>query len=262
MDSDTKIEMLQALRLQYVGGQDPDDPESVISPCQRCDLCRPRARQRTHVVFGGPNVDADVMIIGEAPRGKEDRYNGLFWEDTPVGAMVDNFLKSMNVTRDDVWFDSMVSCRATEAGDASRDRPPNKDELAACRERLYEVIRIVDPKVVILLGKAALKLAKKWGDYEDKELVPCKTGITSIAQEPDPLRLCVEIPGVLRPVRFSAFATFNPAYLLRLKDADLKRTNSDLEMAWRVWRHAFRMADSFNYVYEGTIPPQRGIDTE
>ncbi len=249
MNSDQKIERLTALRDAYDG-------------CSRCGLCDPRGRSRANVVFGGTNVDADVMIIGEGPGAQEDENGVPFWAEARSGEMVDKFLASMNSSREEVWIDNMVMCRATSMEDPDKDRPPSKTELAACRDRLSEVIHIVDPKVILLLGRTALKLAKKWGDYEDKEVVAVREGITSIVREPDPRRLALEVPGSMSTVRYTAFATFHPAYLLRLKEADLNRKNSDLEMAWRVWRHAFRMADSFNYIYEGTVPPQRGVDVE
>jgi hypothetical protein len=64
----------------------------------------------------------------------------------------------------------------------------------------------------------------------------------------------------LKPVRYTAYAAFHPKYLLRLKEVDLNRDNSDLELSWNAWRLAFRVADSFNYFYEGTIPDPRGVD--
>lgn len=245
--SDDKIELLDRLRFSY------DD-------CNLCPLCKPSGRKRVNVVHGGNTVDADIMIIGEGPTHHEDENGQPFWPDSPAGNMVDNFLASMNSSRDEVWLDSMVMCRATDPNDPEVDRPPNKEELLACRPRLLETIRIVDPKVIILLGRTAVKLAKFWADYEDKEIAPIRTNITSIAQSIDPRRLVVEVPGIFIPVKYIAFATFNPSYLLRLTEADLRKDNSDVELSWKTWRHAFRVADAINYVNEGTIPPQRGVE--
>jgi uracil-DNA glycosylase family 4 len=247
MTPDDKMERLSVLRMEYEG-------------CERCGLCKPSGRTRANIIYGGNTVDADIMIIGDGPGHAEEENGQPFWPETHVGRMVDSFLKSMHSSREDVWLDNMTMCRATDPDDHERDRPPNKDEIAACKPRLLETIRLVDPKVIILLGKTALKLAKNWSDYEDKETEPIRTGITDVAREPDPRRLVVEVPGVFIPVRIMAYATFSPAYLLRLKEADLKRDNSDMELAWRTWRHAFRVADAANYINEGTIPPQRGVE--
>tara|TARA_Y100000310_G_scaffold337573_1_gene425024 strand:- start:399 stop:1151 length:753 start_codon:yes stop_codon:yes gene_type:complete len=247
--SDEKVERLQDLYEDYSG-------------CTRCGLCNPTGRARHNVVFGAGNVDADVVIIGEGPGRKEDEFGTPFFEKAPSGELVDQFLSSMNSSRDSVWIDNMVMCRASKADNQHIDRPPNKEELAACRERIFEVIRTIDPKVVLLLGKTALKLTRKWGDYKDELTIPTKEGITSIARAGDPIRLVVEVPGVAIPIRYVAFATFHPSYLNRLKEAELQQKNSDLEMSWRTWRHAFRVADTFNYTYIGDIPPQRGVDTD
>ena len=247
MNSDQKIELLGHLRLEY-------------EDCQRCGLCKPSGRSRINVVYGGNTVDADIMIIGEGPGRQEDENGQPFWHKASSGSMVDNFLSSMNSSRDEVWLDNMVMCRATDPNDPESDRMPNKEEFTACRLRLLETIRIVDPKIILLLGRSALKLAKFWADYEDKETAPIRSGITEIAQSIDPRRLMVEVPGIFIPVRYIAFATFHPSYLLRLTETDLKKDNSDVELSWKTWRHAFRVADSINYVNEGTIPPQRGVE--
>lgn len=230
--------------------------------CQRCGLCSPTGRDRINVVFGDGNVDAEVMIISDYPRLHDEAQGVPFYEDTAAGSVIDRFLASMQVTREDLWIDHMVMCRPSMEDDPSRNRPPNKEELAACRERLNEVIRIVDPRVIIILGKTALRLTKKWADVSDKDLAAHRDSISKTADVDNPPRLVVEVPGVMIPIRYEARATYHPSFLLRLKEAELTRDNGPYDRFFSLFKHAFRLVDAGNHIYFDKRAPVRGVFVE
>ncbi len=249
MNSDEKIEAIREIFDEYEG-------------CRGCGLCNQDGYDRINTVFGQGNVDAEVMIIGDYPREGDEREATPFSETTPSGILLDRYLASMASSRLDVWIDLCVMCRPVNPDDHRVERPPNKEEVAACRSRLNRVIGIIDPKIILLLGRVPLRMAKKYGDVWDKTLTASRDSISKIAREENPPRLVVEVPGALGPVRYEARATFSPYYILRMKESDLRRQNSDNELAWKTWYHTFRHVDVINNIYRGVMPPQRGVSVE
>ncbi|WP_016951772.1 uracil-DNA glycosylase family protein [Anabaena sp. PCC 7108] len=114
--------------------------------CQRCEL----GKTRTHAVVGRGNLQATIMIIGEAPGQQEDETGLPFVGKS--GQLLDKILASVELNPDqDVYICNIVKCRPPE------NRVPTTDEMAACKPYLLEQIRLVDPKIILLTGATAVK---------------------------------------------------------------------------------------------------------
>ena len=209
--------------------------------CERCGLCNPRGRERNHVVFGEGNPDAKLVIIGEAPGETEDLDGGPFKGKS--GEIVDDMLESFNSTRDEVFIMNMVGCRPTEFDDPNRNRTPTKEEIEACLSRVYRTIEIIDPYVLLLLGKTPLKA-----------LTTEKREISKVVQSDPPEHLIARIQGRQLMLEYPALVAFHPSYLLRNW---VLEEHSDVHYSFMSWEKAFRLSDSYEQIYTGKIPPLR-----
>ena len=115
----------------------------LVRNCTNCPL----ANGRTHAVPGEGNPQADVMFIGEAPGFQEDRQGRPFVG--PAGKLLDGLLASIGTNRDDVFIANMVKCRPPD------NRDPDPGELAACTKFLDRQIELVNPKLIVTLGRFA-----------------------------------------------------------------------------------------------------------
>lgn len=113
--------------------------------CTGCDLCR----TRTKLVFGVGNEQAEVMFIGEGPGEQEDLSGEPFVG--PAGKLLDTMMELVDLDRSKVYIANMVKCRPPH------NRDPQEQELAACRHWLDRQIELVDPKVIVCLGRIAAK---------------------------------------------------------------------------------------------------------
>ena len=122
---------------------DWDELEARVAACTRCEL----ARSRTQTVFGIGNRDADWMIIGEAPGAEEDRYGEPFVGR--AGKMLDAMLLAIGQGRESVFIANILKCRPPN------NRDPKPTEAAACRDYLQRQIELVQPRVILAVGKIA-----------------------------------------------------------------------------------------------------------
>lgn len=123
--------------------------ERVRVKAERCSACR-LAAKRTNMVFGEGNPEADIMFIGEGPGEDEDLSGRPFVGK--AGQLLTKIIENgMKIPREQVYIANIVKCRPP----ANRD--PMPDEAQCCIGFLKEQIRIVNPKVLILLGKVAIK---------------------------------------------------------------------------------------------------------
>jgi len=113
--------------------------------CRRCTLCG----TRDNMVFGVGNPDADLMFIGEAPGEVEDGKGEPFVG--PSGHILRSMWQAADQAWDDIYVTNLVCCRPPE------NRNPVKLEKAECFERLQEQIYIVDPTIIVAVGKQALQ---------------------------------------------------------------------------------------------------------
>jgi len=154
--------------------------EAIASVCVKCNL----AKTRTQVVYGVGNPNADLMFIGEAPGRDEDEQGKPFVGR--AGQLLTDIIKAMKLTRDDVYIANVIKCRPPE------NRNPEPDELDACRPYIRQQVEIIQPRVIVTLGKFALQ-----------SLLEKAYGITAVRGK------WLEYQGV------KVMPTYHPAYLLR-----------------------------------------------
>jgi uracil-DNA glycosylase family 4 len=112
----------------------------------RCKKC-PLALGRTHAVPGEGNLEAELMFIGEGPGHDEDIQGRPFVGR--AGQLLTKIIQAMKFEREDVFIANVVKCRPPE------NRTPHRDEVARCSPFLLEQIRLIQPKVIVTLGKVA-----------------------------------------------------------------------------------------------------------
>lgn len=111
--------------------------------CRRCKLCE----TRTNVVFGTGNEHADVMFIGEGPGENEDLQGEPFVGRG--GKLLDDMLELIDLDRSQVYIANMVKCRPP------KNRDPLPEEQSACAEWLSRQLELIDPKLIVCLGRIA-----------------------------------------------------------------------------------------------------------
>jgi uracil-DNA glycosylase len=124
--------------------------------CQKCKL----SATRNKYVFGIGNPDARIMFIGEGP-GRDEDLKGEPFVGRAGELLTAIIEKGMLLTRNDVFIANVVKCRPTVDMAGMRDRPPDKDEVAACSWILLEQIDIIKPEVIITLGNPSTKFILK-----------------------------------------------------------------------------------------------------
>jgi uracil-DNA glycosylase family 4 len=112
-----------------------------IRQCNDCGLC---ANITNYVPGEGP-ADAEIMLVGEAPGAQEDRQGRPFVG--PSGSLLTRLLRSIGIDRQDVFITSVVKCRPPG------NRAPTAPELGACRRHLDAQIAVIQPRVIITLGR-------------------------------------------------------------------------------------------------------------
>ncbi len=166
----------------------------------------------TRIVWGEGDVEADLVIVGEAPGAEEDRLGRPFVGQ--AGQLLDRELARVGLSRDQVYITNVVKCRPTtlRAGHRS-NRAPNAKELAAWHDLAVREIELVSPRVVLCLGAVAASalihprfaMKAERGQWFDG------------------------------PAGTRAMATYHPAYLLRMmgysNDRSLLEFRQDLDQA-------------------------------
>jgi uracil-DNA glycosylase len=115
-----------------------------VAVCQDCEL----ARYRNRAVPGEGPEDADLFFIGEAPGWHEDQQGRPFVG--PAGQFLDQLLASIRLRREDVYIANVIKCRPPQ------NRDPLPSEILACRKWLDRQIEIIQPRMIITLGRYSL----------------------------------------------------------------------------------------------------------
>ncbi len=157
--------------------------------------------QHTRVVFGDGNPDADLMFVGEAPGAEEDKQGIPFVGR--AGQKLNDMIKAMGLSREEVYIANVLKRRPP--GNAT----PTPEEAATHGPWLIRQIEIIEPRVLVTLGKPAAnfllgnteamgRLRGHWFEFAGVPLMP----------------------------------TFHPAYLLRAyTEENRRKVWSDLQMA-------------------------------
>lgn len=174
--------------------------EHAVNVCTRCRL----HETRTRTVFGVGSREADWMVVGEAPGADEDRQGEPFVGR--AGQLLNNMLKAIGLARDAVYIANILKSRPPH------NRDPLPDEVAACEPYLLRQIELVQPKIILAVGRIAaqnlLKTDTKIGLLRGKRHT---------------------YPGTAIPL----VVTYHPAYLLRAP-AEKRKAWEDLQFACKV----------------------------
>jgi uracil-DNA glycosylase len=121
--------------------------KEVAAAVRTCQLCR-LAKTRTRAVPGEGYSGAEVMLIGEGPGYREDQEGKPFIG--PAGKFLDELLGLAGLERETVFIANVVKCRPPN------NRDPMPDEMAACAPYLERQLALVDPRVVVTLGRYSM----------------------------------------------------------------------------------------------------------
>jgi uracil-DNA glycosylase family 4 len=166
-----------------------------------CTRCKLSTAGRTQVVFGVGDPAADLLFVGEGPGAEEDRLGEPFVGRS--GKLLDKLLaEEIGIGREQVYIANVVKCRPPG------NRDPEPDEVATCRPWLERQLELIDPRVVITLGKFAAQL-----------LLDSKQTISRLRGAAHPYR-----GGLLIP-------TWHPAYALRGGAGPLAEMRADFVRA-------------------------------
>lgn len=132
----TKIEQLKKI-------------EEQIKKCTKCPLYE----SRTNAVLGEGSVNAKIMFIGEAPGRNEDLQGRPFVGQ--AGKLLTEALKAIGLEREEVYITNVIKCRPPN------NRDPTKEEIITCTPYLEKQIDIIDPDIIVTLGKFATQFISK-----------------------------------------------------------------------------------------------------
>ncbi len=122
---------------------DWEELRATVAACTRCPL----HQHRIQTVFGVGNRDADWMIIGEAPGAEEDRRGEPFVGR--AGRLLDEMLRAVGLDRSTAFITNILKCRPPN------NRDPAADEAAACRGYLERQIDMINPRLILAVGRIA-----------------------------------------------------------------------------------------------------------
>lgn len=120
-----------------------------------CQKCPHLVSSRTQVVFGVGSMDASLMLVGEAPGADEDLQGEPFVGK--AGQLLTKIIQTMGLSREGVYIANILKCRPDTPGQRYGNRPPTPEEMSTCMPYLHAQIDLIQPKVLVALGKTALQ---------------------------------------------------------------------------------------------------------
>lgn len=172
---------------------------AAVVACTACGL----EKTRTQTVFGVGNVNAELMVIGEAPGFYEDQKGEPFVGR--AGQLLTAMLESIGFSRDSVYIANILKCRPPN------NRDPSPEEVALCTPFLEKQIALIRPKLLLAVGRIAAHY-----------LLDTKA---SLGQ----MRGKIHTFGALKT---PLIITYHPAYLLRTP-ADKGKAYQDLQLTYQ-----------------------------
>ncbi len=121
--------------------------EQVVAAIRACTLCSLHSGRSNAVPGEGP-TNAAIMFIGEGPGFHEDRQGRPFVGN--AGKLLEELLASIGMTREQVYIANVVKCRPPG------NRDPMPEELTACKPYLDRQIELIQPKVIVTLGRYSM----------------------------------------------------------------------------------------------------------
>ena len=126
--------------------QNWNELEAQCRSCTKCGLCT----TRNNVVFGVGCKNTDILLVGEGPGEQEDLQGEPFVG--PAGKLLDDMLSIIDLDRHmNCYIANIVKCRPP------RNRDPQEDEQDACIGYLRRQIALIQPKIIVCLGRIAAK---------------------------------------------------------------------------------------------------------
>jgi uracil-DNA glycosylase len=142
-----------------------------LGECCRCGL----SEQRHKIVFGVGSETARLVFVGEAPGRDEDLQGEPFVGE--AGKLLDRIVLAMGMQRNEVYICNVIKCRPP------RNRDPKPDEIATCEPFLRRQLKVLQPRVIVTLGKFAgqtllrsetpiSRLRGSWHEYQGIPVMP------------------------------------------------------------------------------------------
>ncbi|MDA1279340.1 MAG: uracil-DNA glycosylase [Chloroflexi bacterium] len=176
--------------------------EAIADAVRVCTKCRLHS-DRINAVPGDGSPVASILIIGEGPGFNEDQRGLPFVGRS--GKLLDELLATVPLSRDDVFITNVVKCRPPD------NRDPLPDEVSACRPYLERQMELLDPKVIVTLGRHSLlrfypegRISKdhgkilRWGDRILFPLYHPAAGLRNPAVKRELERDVLRLPEALR----------------------------------------------------------------
>jgi len=160
MDNSTRLQYLEAMGIDvwipreavHVTDNEPvielyDDSwvelQGEVVGCKKCDLCATRKQ----TVFGEGNIDAEWMLIGQAPEQNEEMEGRPFVGQH--GLLLTEMIRSIGLKREDVYITNLLKCSPPEG------RDPKVEEINTCYDYVSRQITLVKPKIILAIGRVA-----------------------------------------------------------------------------------------------------------
>ena len=185
-------------------GQELGHLASEVESFKQCELYK----SRTKTVFGVGNKNADWLIIGEAPGAEEDLKGEPFVGR--AGKLLNAMFLSMGLQRKEVFIANILKCRPP------KNRDPKLEEVETCEKYLKQQIELIQPKIILALGRIAAQ-----------NLLKTDTPIGKMRGN------SYLYPNSNLPV----VVTYHPAYLLR-SPTEKRKVWEDLKLAKNIFRES------------------------
>ncbi|MBI2662741.1 uracil-DNA glycosylase [Candidatus Woesearchaeota archaeon] len=169
-----------------------------------CTKCPKLCQSRSQVVFGNGNPNAKILFIGESPGVTEDKQGIPFCGMS--GQILQQLLATINLTREDIFITNTILCHP------ENNRNPEQEEVNNCRERLDQLIQVIQPKVIVTIGNFAT------------ERILNKKGITQLRGKVH--------PAIINNQEISVIPIIHPAnYLYNGRNPEMfKQMTSDFQL--------------------------------
>ena len=168
-----------------------------VEHCKACSL----HRTRQHTVFGTGSDSAECLIVGEAPGAEEDR-RGLPFVGR-AGQLLNAMISALGLERDQTYIANVLKCRPPD------NRDPLGEEVRNCETYLHRQIELLEPRLIIALGRFAAQ---------------------SLLKSSLPIGKLRGLRHSYEPFGIPLVATYHPAYLLR-SPLEKRKAWSDLRLA-------------------------------